>query len=113
MKRRGLFRFLGLGAVGAVAVVGAGTAQAAPAPEDSVGAPSGHPFGTIGWARDQVLAGHRVRQRCWKNGQACEAPEEMVRVFGYRYEEGIDSLKGLPLMPDMLWGSDWEIVSKT
>jgi hypothetical protein len=34
----------------------------------------------------------------------------MVEAFGHRYEEGIDSTKGLPVFIELLHGLDWEIV---
>jgi hypothetical protein len=73
-------------------------------------AASPYPVGTTGWAREQVVAGHRVRQRCWKDGAGCELSQGMVEQFGQRYDEGIDSFTGLPAFTDMLFGGDWEIV---
>jgi hypothetical protein len=110
VKRRGLLRFLGLGAAGAsaMAVAGASTpAQAAPEP---TGAPSKYAEGTTGWAYDQVRAGHRVRQRSWETGEGAEDPVTFKDVFGSRYEKGINSFTGLPIFTEMLYGSDWEIV---
>jgi hypothetical protein len=73
--------------------------------------PSPYPKGTTGWAREQVVAGHRVRQRCWKDGAGCEMPNEMMSHFGHYYEKGIDKFQSLPVFMDMMVGSDWEIVS--
>lgn len=75
-------------------------------------APSVWPEGTIGWARAQMLAGRRVRQRCWLRGDGCELPKEVVDTMGKHYEEGIDNLS-IPLLADILFGEDWEVVPNT
>ena len=67
-------------------------------------------MGSIRWAQQQIVAGHRVRQRCWKDGAGCEDPRGMVEMFGRKYEKGIDSTKGLPVFIEFLHGLDWEIV---
>jgi hypothetical protein len=38
-------------------------------------------------------------------------PEQMIDLFGRHYEKGIDGFGGLPAFMDMLYGTDWEIVS--
>lgn len=103
-NRRGFFRFLGLGAVGASAAAVSGTAQAKPVSE------SEHPVGSIRWAQQQLVAGHRVRQRCWKDGAGCEHPEDIINAFGHLYEKGIDDTRGLPVFIEIIVGTDWEIV---
>ena len=70
-----------------------------------------YPEGTTGWAREMIVDGRRVRQRCWLDGKGCECPKDMVEEFGDGYEEGIASFTGLPAFMDMLFGNDWEIVS--
>lgn len=50
--------------------------------------------------------GHRVRQRSWKDADS----STFGPYFTSWYDEGIDSFDGLPTVPAMLWGSDWEIV---
>ena len=102
-KRRGFFRGLAVGATATAASVVAGDAKAAPPPK--------YPEGTTGWAREMIVAGHRVRQRCWKDGAGCEMPEQIMELFGHHYDEGIDTFAHLPVFSDMLWGNDWEIVS--
>jgi len=104
-NRRGFLKFLGAGAAGAGAVAAAGSAQAQAVPEQSE-----YPVGSIRWAQQQIVAGHRVRQRCWKDGAGCENPRDIVEVFGSRYEKGIDSTQGLPVFIELLHGLDWEIV---
>jgi hypothetical protein len=104
-NRRSFLRTLGAGAAGASAAGLAGQARAEPAP------PPKYPEGTTGWAREMIVAGHRVRQRCWKDGAGCEMPQEMVEHFGRHYEKGIDKFKGFPIFMDMMVGNDWEIVS--
>lgn len=75
-------------------------------------APSVWPEGTMGWARAQLLAGHRVRQRCWLAGDGCEHPEEVVDLMSEHYEQGIDHFS-MPAYTDFLFGEDWEIVPGT
>lgn len=70
-----------------------------------------YPEGTTGWAREMIVDGHRVRQRCWKDGKGCEFPEMMVEEFGEHHAEGIDSLANFPAFTDFLFGNDWEIVA--
>ena len=104
MKRRGFLRALGLGSASATALGVAGVRTPQPVP-------SQYPEGTTGWAREQIVAGHRVRQRCWKDGAGCEMPDEMVCHFGKYYEKGITKFTGMPVFMDMMVGNDWEIVS--
>ena len=88
--RRSFFRVFGAGAAGAGAAVVAGNSHA------SVPVPK-YPKGSIRWAQQQIIAGHRVRQRCWKDGRGCEHPRDVMDLFGPKYEKGIDSTKGLPI----------------
>jgi len=101
----------GRGAAGAGVIAAASTASTAKAETPPPpGASSEHPVGTIRWAQDQILAGHRVRQRCWKDGAGCENAIGMVEFFGPHYEKGIASTTGLPVFIEFLHGTDWEIV---
>ena len=105
-NRRNFLRYLGLGAAGAGAISIAG----ASAPAGAAPSPPKYPEGTTGWAREMIVAGRRVRQRCWKDGAGCELPHGMVEQFGRYYEEGISSFTGMPAFMDMLFGNDWEVV---
>jgi hypothetical protein len=54
-----------------------------------------------------IQQGHRVRQRSWKDAGSSTTYPAYFRDW---YDEGMDSFDGLPIVPAMLWGSDWEIV---
>lgn len=103
LGRRGLLRFLGGGAAGAGALAVAGVAEAKSQPQTP------YPVGTTGWAHQQMAAGRRVRQRCWKDGQGAQDPS-IAESLGHLYEKGIQSMQGLHSYPDMLFGDDWELV---